>query len=69
MCNVNADGTPLQVAYKSMNAGRIFTLQFNNNKADPFTLACGGDKGLVAVWECDEMEVIRNHFSARQSSL
>lgn len=41
------------VAYKTMNAGKLFALQFYYD--EPFLLATGGDKGLVAVWESDEM--------------
>lgn len=52
------------VAYKSMNVGKLFCLNFSQDQ--PFLLAAAGDKGVVAVWESDEMEVIREHFSDRQ---
>jgi periodic tryptophan protein 1 len=54
---------PAQVAYKSMAVGKLFALQFHGE--DPFVLATGGDKGMVAVWETDENETIKQHFSAR----
>ena len=52
---------PKCVAYKTMNVGKLFALRYNYD--DPFMLATGGDKGMVAVWESDELEVIRNHFA------
>jgi WD40 repeat protein len=54
---------PRCVAYKTMNVGKLFALQFYSD--DPFMLATAGDKGMVAIWETDESEVIRNHFESR----
>lgn len=51
---------PKCIAYKSLNVGKLFTLKFSHD--DPFTLAAAGDEGKVAIWESDEMEIIRNHF-------
>jgi periodic tryptophan protein 1 len=51
---------PKCVAYKSMNVGKLFTLRFSYD--DTFVLATAGDEGKVAVWESDEMEIIKNHF-------
>ncbi len=51
------------VAYKSMNVGKLLTMQFNAD--EPFMLATGGDKGMVAIWESDEQEYIKNHFESR----
>jgi WD40 repeat protein len=34
---------PQCVAYKSMNVGKLFSVQYHMN--DPFLLACAGDKG------------------------
>ena len=45
--------SPHMVAYKTMSAGKLFALEYYND--DPFLLATGGDKGVVAVWESDEM--------------
>jgi hypothetical protein len=41
------------VAYKTMNVGKLFALQFYHD--DPFLLAVAGDKGVVAIWESDEL--------------
>lgn len=54
---------PDAVAYKTMNVGKLFALQFFPDNA--FTLAVGGDEGMVAVWESDEMEELQKRFSAR----
>ena len=36
-----------------MNVGKLFTLAFYPD--DPFLLAAAGDKGVVAIWESDEL--------------
>ena len=46
--SATTSGIPHLVAYKSMNAGKLFTMQCNPD--DPFLLAAGGDKGILAVW-------------------
>ena len=51
---------PHLVMYKTMNVGKLFALQYYSD--DPFVLATAGDKGSVAVWECDEAETVKNHF-------
>jgi periodic tryptophan protein 1 len=56
--------SPQLVAYKSMNVGELFALQYSCD--EPFLLATGGDKGMVAVWESDEQELIQQHFSNRE---
>lgn len=54
---------PEVVAYKSMNVGKLFALCYQTEH--PFLLATGGDKGMVAVWESDEMAAIEAHFASR----
>ena len=54
---------PHLVMYKTMNVGKLFALQYYSD--DPFVLATAGDKGSVAVWECDEAETVKNHFENR----
>ena len=54
---------PHLVMYKSMNVGKLFALQYYSD--DPYVLATAGDKGSVAVWECDEAETVKNHFQDR----
>lgn len=61
--DVTRESQPQCVAYKSMNVGKLFTLKYSYD--DPFLLATAGDKGSVAVWESDEMEIIKNHFNSR----
>ena len=63
LVNGEEEGAPRCVAYKSMNVGKLLTLQFSRD--DPFMLATGGDKGMVAIWESDELDHIRNHFESR----
>ena len=54
---------PHLVMYKSMNVGKLFALQYYTD--DPFVLATAGDKGSVAVWECDEAETVKTYFQDR----
>ena len=54
---------PHLVMYKTMNVGKLFCLQYYSD--DPFVLATAGDKGSVAVWECDESEIVKNYFQDR----
>lgn len=56
---------PKNIFYKTMNVGNLFSLNFS--KDDPFLLATGGDAGIVAVWECDEQQVIKDYFEGRIS--
>jgi hypothetical protein len=46
-----------------MNAGKLLSIQYYPD--DPFLLATGGDKGMVAIWESDEMSQIRDRFADR----
>ena len=54
---------PSLVAQKTMNAGKLFTMQMYADA--PFVVASGGDRGAVAVWLSDEMESLREHFGSR----
>jgi periodic tryptophan protein 1 len=54
---------PRNVFYKSMNVGNLFSINFS--KDEPFLLATGGDSGIVAVWDCDEQQVIKDYFEGR----
>jgi WD40 repeat protein len=79
LCTASVDGTvkvwdclplhkgeinePLVVAYKTMSVGRLFTMQCYGSS--PFTLAAGGDKGMLAVWNSDETAAIAAQFHGR----
>jgi periodic tryptophan protein 1 len=65
-CQAGRSLVPEQVSYKSMQVGKLFALQFFPD--NPFLLATGGDSGLVAVWESDEMEEIQKRFGGRVKS-
>ena len=54
---------PTLIAQKSMNAGKLFSVQCFQDS--PFVMAAGGDKGAVAVWLSDELSSIRTHFENR----
>ena len=56
-------GGPRCVAYKTMNVGKLFALQYSPD--DPYLLACAGDTGMVAVWESDELATIEEYFKSR----
>lgn len=55
---------PRNVFYKSMNVGNLFSLNFC--KDEPFLMATGGESGIVAVWDCDEQQIIKDYFSGRE---
>jgi periodic tryptophan protein 1 len=57
------DLQPKCIAYKTMNVGKLMSVRYSHD--DPFLLATGGDKGVVAIWESDELETIRGHFESR----
>lgn len=64
--DVNTIGSAAQpqlVAYKSMNVGKLFTVEYY--PSDNFILAAAGDGGVIAVWESDELEAIQTYFSGR----
>jgi periodic tryptophan protein 1 len=54
---------PQLVAYKTLNVGKLFTMSYYTS--NPFTLAAGGDEGMIFVWESDEQEAIARHFNGR----
>ncbi len=54
---------PRNVFYKSMNVGNLFSVNFS--KDEPFLLATGGEGGIVAVWDCDEQQLIKDYFQER----
>ena len=54
------DLQPKCIAYKTMNVGKLMSVRYSYD--DPFLLATGGDKGVVAIWESDELDTIRGHF-------
>lgn len=55
---------PKLVGYKTMNVGKVFAMQFSVDV--PYLLGCGGDGGLVGIWESDELDAVKRHFSSRQ---
>lgn len=55
---------PKNVFYKSMNVGNLFSINFC--KDEPFLLATGGESGIVAVWDCDEQQIIKDYFNERE---
>ena len=60
---VSEESTPKLVAYKSMNVGKLFTLNFCADEA--YMLATAGDQGILAVWESSEVEQIVGNFDER----
>ena len=54
---------PILVAYKSMSVGQLFACQFFVD--EPFMLGTGGDGGMLAIWDSDEQESIKQHFEGR----
>jgi periodic tryptophan protein 1 len=49
---VGASSAPVHVATKSLNIGQVFSCSFF--PSNPFLLAAGGSKGLVAIWNVAE---------------
>jgi WD40 repeat protein len=64
--NTAATGVPHLVAYKTMNVGKLFAMQFSHDV--PYLMVSGGDDGCVAIWESDEMAHIKNYFASRENS-
>jgi periodic tryptophan protein 1 len=54
---------PVLVAYKSMSVGQLFACQFF--KDEPFMLGTGGDAGMLAIWDSDEQQGIKDYFADR----
>ena len=59
--DISNTAQPTLVAYKKLNMGELFTLQFY--KDIPWVLAAGGSKGELAVWDIEENETIAKHFA------
>lgn len=59
-------GEPKMVAYKSMNVGKLFTIEYSADEM--YTMATAGDKGMVAVWESDELGAIEAYFKERTTA-
>lgn len=54
---------PDLVAYKTLNAGKLFSMEFCAD--EPYLLATAGDEGVCAVWESDEVPTIEGRFQDR----
>lgn len=54
---------PALLGEKSMAVGKLFTMSFY--PSSPFLLATGGDKGMVALWNVDEIEPLAERFRQR----
>lgn len=53
--------TPLCIQQKDMKQGDLFSVQMY---ADiPWVLACGGQKGELAIWDTEEDKKIKAHFA------
>ena len=54
---------PKCVVSKDMNIGAIWSMAFD--VTSPYVLACGGDKGKVAVWDIRENKDVRTAFNIK----
>ena len=52
---------PKLIGYRKMAMGELFSLSFY--KDIPWVLAAGGSKGEIAVWDIEENEQVKTHFS------
>jgi len=59
-------GEPVPLGEKSMAVGKLFTVSFY--PSSPFLLATGGDKGMMALWNLEEMEAVCDRFRQRMGS-
>ena len=57
---------PVLLGEKSMAVGKLFTLSFY--PSSPFLLATGGDKGMMALWNLEEMEAVCDRFRRRMGT-
>ena len=57
------DNQPTMIATRSMQAGKLFTCSFDVSADTPFLLACGGDKGKLAVWDVTENKHVQNKYA------
>lgn len=51
-----------------MGVGKLFAMECVRDTETPFLLAAGGDKGILGVWESDELAAVRDYFSSRLHS-
>eukprot|EP00347_Sterkiella_histriomuscorum_P014628 403360154 len=59
--DVAAAGQPKLVGYRKMGMGELFSLSYY--KDIPWVLAAGGSKGELAVWDTEESDKIKEHFT------
>lgn len=57
----NGGSDPKCLAQKKMGMGELFSLSYY--KDIPWVLAAGGSKGEIAVWDSEENEQIKAHFT------
>jgi len=55
-------GEVREVVQKTMNVGELFSCEFCEDS--PYTLACGGTEGQVAIWDVEENEAVVAAFAA-----
>lgn len=52
---------PKLIGYRKMGMGELFSLSYY--KDIPWVLAAGGSKGELAVWDTEESEKVKEHFT------
>lgn len=52
---------PKLVGYRKMGMGELFSLSYY--KDIPWVLAAGGSRGEVAVWDSEENDKVKEHFT------
>lgn len=53
---------PTLVSSKEMAVGKLFSMGWSTEASQPWTLACGGSKGQLAIWEADEQAGLAESF-------
>lgn len=61
-----AAAEPALLGEKSMAVGKLFSINFY--PSSPFLLATGGDKGMVALWNLEELESLTQRFRERMGT-
>jgi periodic tryptophan protein 1 len=55
---------PVEVATRELGNGQLFTMQFSEDI--PWTLACGGSKGELGIWDISENKNAEKVFGKAQ---
>ena len=62
--DISKGSEPANVAQRDLKNGQLFSMQFSPDI--PWTIACGGSKGEMGIWDISENKFCEQAFSKKE---